>query len=63
MAVIEKMMCDCGGELRFTGRTIKGHAVMYVHQCNKCGEVELFDAAYPHEVLYDGRKDDTTVCD
>ena len=63
MAVIEKMMCDCGGELVFTGRTIKGHTVMYVHQCNRCGEVELYDAAYPHKVVNDGHKDDTTVCD
>ena len=63
MAYIEKMVCDCGGELVFAGKTIKGHTVMYVHQCNKCSEIELFDAAYPHEVTNDGHKDDSAASD
>ena len=55
------MMCDdCGGgEMIFAGKTLNaGTKPLYVHKCNKCGELGVFSHKYP--VNYEERNDDDT---
>lgn len=59
--VIQRMMCDdCGGgEMIFAGKTLNaGTKPLYVHKCNKCGELGVFSHKYP--VNYEERNDDDT---
>lgn len=64
MTYIERMMCeDCIiGEMIFTGKVLNnGTKALFVHKCNKCGEIGVFSGIYPskcerHEVTND---DDT----
>ena len=44
------MMCeDCvSGEMIFTGKVLNnGAKALFVHKCNKCGEIGVFSGIYP----------------
>ena len=50
MTYIERMMCeDCiSGEMIFTGKVLNnGAKALFVHKCNKCGEIGVFSGIYP----------------
>lgn len=50
MTCIERMMCeDCiSGEMIFTGKILNnGAKALFVHKCNKCGEIGVFSGIYP----------------
>lgn len=60
MTYIERMMCeDCiSGEMIFTGKVLNnGVKALFVHKCNKCGEIGVFSGKYP---LKCERSDDDT---
>ena len=60
MVYIEHMMCEeCnGGEMVFTGKIINnGIKALFVHKCNKCGEIGVFSGRYPSKCE---RHDDDT---
>lgn len=43
-----KFMCDCGGEMFFTGKTLLSDPLLYQHQCDKCKMIEDLDIVYPY---------------
>lgn len=50
MVYIQRMMCeDCNsGEMIFTGKIINNSVkALFVHKCNKCGEIGVFSGRYP----------------
>ena len=43
-----KMMCGCGGEMKFLVRGIpRGNENRYIHKCTKCGTLEHYNKRYP----------------
>ena len=42
-----KKMCECGGEIEFTGKCLTSYPAKYEHACKSCGYVCYFEQSYP----------------
>lgn len=49
---VQRAKCDCGGELIFLGQAYQqnGGPIMFVHQCDKCGQQQGLDVQYPSRI-------------
>lgn len=46
--IMERMICDCGGEMKASGATLLSKPPLYPHRCDKCGATEsVRGVAYP----------------
>lgn len=45
--IYKRLICDCGGEMKFTGQSMPIYPARYTHICEKCGKMETMNEIYP----------------
>lgn len=51
MGRIDKLICDCGGEMSATGEMLTSNPPQYPHLCKNCGTKEnVWNRTYPRKI-------------
>jgi hypothetical protein len=47
-AIMVRFICDCGGELKYTGKTLYTTPPKHEYQCQQCKRREISTRNYPY---------------